>query len=335
MNGAPDVSVVFMYGPPANKIYHFGMARKPAKRVDASRFQGELEALAHTIVERLKDEWPTNLAHLPFAQGFFVLTLRYVRYVFRVVCRMFADERRADSRWRWEEIIVLPAINRTVLDSLFNTAFMLEDIEARSAWYHKSGWREQKLEFDRWISEYGSDPDWKDWLPGLQSLIERGVVQFSITESELDDPKKQIQPWPSTGQMSDYGVNPAERPANREFLHYMTDLYYRDHSAQSHMSFLGIMKLGAILSADDLSKDERGQLEADSLPRLMTSHLSRTAFLLLCLISELQNHFKWTGTNELRILNLWHILIPDFPEAKDIFEKRYSSMFPALLIGKT
>ncbi len=313
-------------------IWH--MKRKPAKRVDASKFQGELEALANTMIERLKDEWPSNLGHLHFAQGFFIRTLRYVRYVFRVVCRMFSDERRADPQWRWEEVLVFPSLNRTILDALFNVVFMLENIEERSSWYHKSGWREQVLEHDRWLSEYGSDPDWQAWLPGLKSLIDRGVVQFSVSDSEIENPKKNIKPWPSTGQMADFEVDPTKRPPARQFLHYMTDLYYRDHSGQSHMSFLGMMKLGVILSADDLSKDERAEQEKDALPRLMTSHISRTSFLLLCLISELQNYFKFSGNIELRILSLWHTFIPYFPEAKDIFERRYSAMFPAFLIVK-
>jgi hypothetical protein len=189
------------------------------------------------------------------------------------------------------------------------------------------------LEYDRWISEYGSDPDWQDWLPGLESLIQKGAIQFSITEGEATNPKKNIRAWPSTGQMADFEVNPAKRPPSREFLHYMTDLYYRDHSAQSHMSFLGMLKLSAILFADDLPKERRSELGADRLPRLMTTHLSRTAYLLLCLISELQSHFKFSGANELRILNLWLVLSADFPEANDIFRRRYSDMFPAFFIG--
>jgi len=102
---------------------------------------------------------------------------------------MFSDEHRKDSFWRWDGVAILPAVNRTLLDCLFNIVFMLEDIESRSIWFHKSGWREQKLELNKWKIEYASDPEWDEWLKKLGDLTERGKAHYFITEEELRIPK--------------------------------------------------------------------------------------------------------------------------------------------------
>ena len=69
------------------------------------------------------------------------------------------------------------------------------------------------------------------------------------------------------------------------------------------------------------------------MPQLMTSHVLRSAILLLCVVSELHNHFRFSGGLELKILSIWHSLIPASPEANDIFHRRYGPMFPAFLLN--
>ncbi|MEO8737765.1 MAG: hypothetical protein ABI380_14645 [Edaphobacter sp.] len=302
------------------------------KRINAATFQANLDTLALTVAERLKDEWPLDLYRLPFAQGFFISSLRFCQCAYRAECEMYSDERREDYRWDWGKVVVLPPINRAVLDSLFNIIFMLEDIPSRSQWYVRSGWREQKLEYDRFLKEYSTNEEWSEWLPKLARMVQQGVSLFNITEDENENPKT-IEQWPSSGQMPNYGINPPKRPANREFLQYLSDWFYREHSGMAHMSFLGMLKFTAVLNNDHLTKDERSKLEEDGLPQMMTGHVLRSAILLLCVISEIQSQFKFSGNIELRILDIWHILMQGSTEAKELFERRYSPMFPAFLVN--
>src|SRR5271155_5375994 len=101
-----------------------------------------------------------------------------------------------------------------------------------------------------------------------------GVEEFRITDEERNNPKA-IPKWPSSGLMADYGINPLNRPPHREFLHYLSDWHYRDHSQQSHMSFFGMLKLSGVLLADDQSQEDREVLNKDRLPKLMTAQMSR------------------------------------------------------------
>ena len=306
---------------------------EPVKKIDAGRFGSPLMTLAETMVQRIKYDWPQSLSNLETAQTFCRYNLGYCLSVFRAQCGMFTDELRESHRWTWDGVSLLPATNRTLLDCLFNLIFLLEDIESRSIWYFKSGWREQRLEYERLKSEYEGEAEWVEWLKGVADLSERGGKLFKVTEEEFADPKKQIKPWPSSGQMPDYKVDNQNRPPTRQFLYYLSDWFYKNYSGQTHMSFLGMMKLGAVIAMDDLPTEVQHNFKDDGIPRIMTAHMGLSATLLLCVISELQNHFKFTGDIELRLLEMWHVLVPDFPDAKDIFDRRYSSMFPALLIS--
>jgi hypothetical protein len=306
------------------------MATNPI-HVNADTFQVQLDTLASTMVERIKDEWPMALQHLNFAQGSVVMNVRYSRDVFRAIRSIFADEKTKDVRWNWNELLLMPAVNRTLIDTLFNQIFLSEDIENRSIWFHQSGWKEQKLELDRMKAQYGNNPQWTQKLLEYQSLVDKGMTLFKISPDQIADPKKIIS-WPSSGQMPNYGIDPTTRNADRQFLQYLTDWFYKDHSTRSHMSFLGQMKMSPLIFREDLPKDERLEIEKKKFPLLLGEQLSRSAFLLLCLLSEIQNQFKFSGNLELRILEIWHALIPGFPEVKEIFDLRYAAMFPAPLI---
>ncbi len=285
------------------------------------------------MTERFKDEWPTEFAHLPFAQPHFLLALRYSRSVFRVVCGMCSDERRADHRWNWEQILPLPSTNRTLLDVLANSIFILENPEKNFRWYVKAAWWEQKREYERFKAEYGDRPEWSEWLASYVKLLQRGIHEYDLSKEEQTNPKA-IDYWPTPGKMPTYGSPIEQRSGDRKFLQYLYDWYYRDHSAQAHVSFFGLMKLSPILTLEDLDNASKDESHSDKLPRLMTTHVSRSSFLLLSLISEFQHRFRFSGDLELRILEVWHVLITMFPEAKEIFERRYDAYFPALLIRR-
>jgi hypothetical protein len=114
------------------------VAAKTAKRVYAGEFPKKLDSLASTLIQKVMGAWPARLSHLNFAQRFFISTLRAGRYTFGAIQFLCANQTRDSYGWQWEYLIVLPAVNRTILDSLFNVVFMLEDLETRSGWYHKS-----------------------------------------------------------------------------------------------------------------------------------------------------------------------------------------------------
>jgi len=296
-----------------DKILHMG------------KVQEKLDILAQATVNKIEREWPARYQHLPFAQGFLGLSMKLARHTYRTVFYLCADQRLTEHDWKWEYTLCLPALNRNLLDSLFNIVFMLEDLELRSGWYHQSGWREARLEYERYQGQYGGDPAWSLWFDGVNSLLAQGVQHFGITSSELTGPAQKAD-WPNPGRMPNYGVDPTNRPPDREYLAYLNDWFYREMSAESHLSFFGLTKLGALLLRHDLPEQYSERVVNEFYPKHRAVQVSRTAILLLSLISEIENHFGF-GLN-LRAIELWRFLTDSVPEADEIFKKRYKAFWP-------
>jgi hypothetical protein len=108
----------------------------------------------------------------------------------------------------------------------------------------KYGWREDKERLLRFQRQYGNLPDWKTWLQRYSDQVEMGKFLFSITKQEENN-LVSIKYWPNPGKMARYRIKPTSiLPPSRQFLEYMNDWFYRDLSAESHLSSRGVMVRG-------------------------------------------------------------------------------------------
>ena len=60
--------------------------------------------------------------------------------------------------------------------------------------------------------------------------------------------------------MPNFGVNPNFLPPTRQFLQHLNDWFYRELSAQAHLSFHGMMILGAGILHNTVDKETREQM---------------------------------------------------------------------------
>ena len=83
------------------------------------------------------------------------------------------------------------------------------------------------------------------------------------------------------------------------------------------------MPIGAYYLNDFLSHEDEVKVE-DSYELFLSTHVGRSATVLLCLITELQVHCRFEGHNiNDRICKIWEALMPLF-EAKDLYQGRYA-----------
>ena len=75
-------------------------------------------------------------------------------------------ENPRDWRHRPEMALAVPALARAILDALYNSIFLFEDLSARSDWYMRAGWRELSELVERAKRDYGEDPEWSKYFPG-------------------------------------------------------------------------------------------------------------------------------------------------------------------------
>ena len=303
------------------------------KPFDMSRIQRKLDMLLAATVNKLKNEWPPKFAHISLAQYFFRITVNYARQVYNAICYLCADKRLTEPGWSWGYVFMLPPLNRTILDSVFNVVFMLEDLEERWPWYCQSGWREEKEKLERCKTAYPGLPGWDTWVNSFSEVVQRGIEEFGISKEKVANPKLIKPLWPNPGKMPNFGVNPNFLPPTRQFLQHLNDWFYRELSAQAHLSFHGMMILGAGILHNTVDKETREQMQRDTLPLFRGQQVGRTVTLLLCLLSEMDHYFK-LGPG-LQILELWLIVNERVPETKEIFEIRYRDFWPYYSINNT
>ena len=82
----------------------------------------------------------------------------------------------------------------------------------------------------------------------------------------------------------------------------------------------------------NLDRDRQEEIESTQFPAFRGHQVSRTVTLLLCLVSEIEHHFAFELHE--RLLELWLIVVGSVPEAKEIFDKRYSRFWPHALVHR-
>ena len=290
------------------------------------RVQSKLDRLLVAVANKLEREQSPRAPNVPNpARTVLLLNVKLARSTYRTICYLCADVRLNEHDWKWNYILCLPALNRTILDSVFTATFMLEDVEARSRWYHEAGFREARLELERYKKKYGRLPEWEGWLLSYAQMLEAGIKQFGISPEAL---KIKGSWWPNPGKMP----SRASKPETRDFLQYLNDWFYREMSSQAHLGFLSATKLGFLIAHDTLDRDKREQIESKGFPWFRAHQVVRTVTLLLCLISEIEHHFGFEL--EHRVVELWQIVSEPSPEPNEVYQKRYSDFWPYDLVGQ-
>jgi hypothetical protein len=228
--------------------------------------------------------------------------------------RHLCAERPPDPNRKLEYAISVPPLARTILDSVFNVAFLLEDFPDRIAWYLRSGWREAFEEHQRYAATYGGSPEWVDILAGWSQRLENTRASWYVAELEAQDPSC-INWWPTPGQMLRGGHLSEDLQA---YLQYLNDWFYRILSSDSHLALPGLMRRSVhLLYTDD--REERDM----NLDSYRSNCFVATVIVFVALLSELQIGLGYDLAERCRYL--WTILGDSFPPAKEIYHLRYES----------
>ena len=170
-----------------------------------------------------------------------------------------------DSKRKPNFVLVLPAINRQLLDLLFSLVYLLDDLPNRIMKYGKSGWRELREQNLRFRNRFSRDPEWKDFFRNQTQLDRKLVERFGITKEEQRNPAL-VSYWWTPSALKD------EPTASRSFLRYLYNWFYQDTSEQAHMSSSGLFMVAPFLLAELIGGVEKHAVDehpADvSLPPL-------------------------------------------------------------------
>jgi hypothetical protein len=274
---------------------------KPKYVLDYALIKEQIERLLQSVPNKLEREWtaPTNPA-------FTVLlgTVTAVGNTFRTIWFLCLDKPQ-DWRHLPEMALTVPLLARTIIDALYTCIFLFEDLSARADWYICAGWRELADHIDRAKRDYGSDPDWAEYIAQAGPNLDHIRTLIGKSEPEL----RRTEWWPTPPQMK----KKIQDSATAAFFAYLDDWYYREFSQISHGTLPGLIHTAGPLR--DLAKGKTMRLELTRGYRLM-----QVVMLLITLYSEIEAELKIGVAGDLSYI--WEMLKQHYPLAKEIYDQR-------------
>jgi hypothetical protein len=288
---------------------------KPLRRFDYQLVQARMDGLLFNIdrhLQRLKSSHPND----PTADRCLSLLdvlLRFARNSYQSVWFLTADT-PPDPKRRSNYVLVVPTINRQLLDLLFSLVYMLDDFEVRSLQYQRAGWREAQEEYQKFKTHFSADPAWRQHFVNLRDNLAMMVSAFGITPEQQRAPSS-IDYWKHPGELKD------EQTPSRSFLRYLDKWLYADTSAQAHLSFGGLIPVAVFLVADLVGGQPQQLVEERIIQQYRFMHTSRTAIVTLAIATEIEVHHKLGYKDD--ALYLWTVFGDYVEEAKEMFAHRY------------
>jgi len=223
-----------------------------------------------------------------------------------------------DPRRKPNYVIVIPNINRQLLDLLFTLTYMLEDLRARSLDYQRAGYRDLYEEIASFRDVFGNDPEWKRYFDNTEAMLRQMVPIFNITPEERANPSL-IDYWPTPFKL----VKRAKKGSIpcASFLEYLEKWLYKETSAQAHLTFAGLFRVAPFVVAPMLGKEYVDKVQDVPMKMFHFQQVSRTTLSFLAIATEIDTSCR-LGNRE-SINYLWVILGEYVAEAKEMWEQRY------------
>jgi hypothetical protein len=288
---------------------------KPLRRFDYQLVQARMDGFLFNIdrhLQRLRRQHAHD-RNADRCLSLLNVLLRFARNSYHAAWFLTADT-PPDHNRRPNYVLVVPSINRQLLDLLFSLVYMLDDFEARSLQYQRAGWREAQEEYQKFKTHFSADPAWKQHFMNLGENLAMMVSAFGITPEQQKQPSS-MKYWKHPGELKD------EQTPSRPFLRYLDKWLYADTSAQAHLSFGGLIPVAVFLVADLVGGQPQQFVEERIIQQYRFMHTSRTAIVTLAIATEIDVYCKLGYKDD--ALYLWRVFNDYVDEAKEMFEHRY------------
>jgi hypothetical protein len=286
--------------------------------IDASKFAGQLAKLAETLTYGVEREGPSKLPYSPIPVDTGVI-LRQLVYTYNLILFVNTDEKRdMDPDYRQPYSFVILPLIRTMIDGLYNCTALLDD-PSRARVFRISGLYRIREAIKSDEARYGRDAKWREYLTGRIRSYERGMRIEGLTDADLDDKANE---WPLLGKY--LGQKPDT--AHKRMLRSFTLGFWKEYSSISHASYDGLVSIFPFIASDKLPVDRRAE-NSDVGERHIAVHIGRAAAILLCLLTEIQNFYRFDGPARIdeRLATVWAAML-QLPEANELYASRYREL---------
>ena len=221
------------------------MTRKnlePLKQFNAQLVQAPLQGLLRNTESELARRFQQamvsreRMAERTFS--FFLILARFTIVSYKSICLIVSDSDDGSKREK-KFVLVLPPVNRQLMDMLFNIIYITDDFPSRSLEYELYGYRQAREQYDRVYERFGADPSphWQQYFENQRGFLETMEKYLSITAEQKANPK-----------IIHYWVGPARlirrKTKSQPFLKFLDTWFYSETSAQAHLKVIAFRQVG-------------------------------------------------------------------------------------------
>ena len=227
-----------------------------------------------------------------------------------------ASDSKDDLGRRPEYLVTLAPLVRTLLESVVQTRYLLDDLDSRWPAYKKAGWRHLREEHNRCKNEFGADERFKSFLSFQSLSLSWAESMAGLTDAERTAPDS-VPYWPNPGRMA---KRSSSTPTSQKFFEYLNLWFYSDLSSASHLSFKGTLDLGGFLRMLDEEHRDFAILKTRS------TIVFRALALTLAFLSELEKAVEFGLGIKEKLNFLWNQISTRQAEVAVLYEMRYREL---------
>jgi hypothetical protein len=266
--------------------------------------------------------------------------VRVAQVLYSAVVFIIADQPPEPAR-NPKYALVLPSINRQLIDLYVTLLYILDDFFPRVREYQQSGWKDMKKHVESEIEKHGHDPVWAEYICTQQAILDKTANAYDVTtkqQANLD-----LIPWWDTPNRikkklekkeKGHATNPATAPPltkNEATILHVINEWWGGTSQIAHMAFSGLLDITPFLMATDLLGDVYNPAAEEHQLRSFTfEHFQRTALLTVSVLTEVNLFMKLDNLDAIH--SIWKKFVestaatPAPSEAKEIYRVRYRDL---------
>ena len=293
---------------------------RPLRRVDYGLVRAKLDGLLFNVDRDLQRRVKSfeQRQQWQYARQLVGLnaTVMFTKNAYDAVRYLIADTPEDHNR-RPNYVLIVPAVNRQLLDLLFTLVYMLDDYAARALEYERAGWKESKQEYEMLHNRFGNDPEWSDFFTNRSRILGEMAAFLGVTPEEQQNIRL-IPWWGTPTQLM------RKKTQRQGFLKWLYEWFYQDLSRAAHLSSSGVYRIAPFVLAEIVGGREKEIVDSHVIHIFRFTQISRLALIVLAIMTELSTHFS-LGNFE-SVSYLWQVLSDQVPEGKDMFDQRYKNL---------
>ena len=290
---------------------------KPLKRFDFGLVNNKLDGFLFNVNRDLEREADKSFkrGHRGMERCYTLLRvfLNFANNSYRAMRYLGADIPE-DSKRDPKYVLVVPTVSRQMVDILCTIVYMLDELIPRSIAYQRAGYRELRDIQHLYKTNFSGESEWNDYFKIVDEELKSIVKYMKITDAEVENPKL-IPYWKHPFELKN------EQTKSRDYLRYLDKWVYWELSAQSHLSFAGLLRVWPVLVANDVGGEAKQMVDDRFLPQFRGHVMGVMAVIVLAIATEIDTHCK-LGNFEAADY-LWIMFGEYMPEAKEMYELRY------------